>query len=79
MKAPSILVKSFILASKDFLFIFLSLDFFLSLEDKFLSVSLILRPLISSMNSYTQSLDLGDRWDDKVFLILYIVSNLILF
>ena len=29
--------------------------------------------------SYTQSLDLGDRWDDKVFLILYIVSNLILF
>ena len=29
--------------------------------------------------SYTQSLDLGDRWDDKVFLILYVVSNLILF
>ena len=29
--------------------------------------------------SYTQSLNLGDRWDDKVFLILYIVSNLILF
>ena len=29
--------------------------------------------------SYTQSLNLGDRWDDKVFLTLYIVSNLILF
>jgi hypothetical protein len=29
--------------------------------------------------SYTQSLNLVDRWDDKVFLVLYIVSNLILF
>ena len=29
--------------------------------------------------SYTQSLNLGNRWDDKVFLILYIVSNLVLF
>ena len=29
--------------------------------------------------SYTQSLNLNDRWDDKVFLVLYIVSNLILF
>ena len=29
--------------------------------------------------SYTQSLNLNERWDDKVFLILYIISNLILF
>jgi len=29
--------------------------------------------------SYTQSLNLENRWDDKVFLILYILSNLILF
>ena len=29
--------------------------------------------------SYTQSLNLENRWDDKVFLTLYIVSNLILF
>jgi hypothetical protein len=29
--------------------------------------------------SYLQSLNLNDRWDDKVFLVLYIVSNLVLF
>ena len=29
--------------------------------------------------SYTQSLNLDGRWDDKVYLILYIVSNLALF
>ena len=29
--------------------------------------------------SYTQSLNLENRWDDKVFLTLYIISNLILF
>jgi hypothetical protein len=29
--------------------------------------------------SYLQSLNLNDRWDDKVFLVLYVVSNLILF
>ena len=29
--------------------------------------------------SYTQSLNLENRWDDKVFLTLYIVSNLVLF
>jgi len=29
--------------------------------------------------SYTQSLNLGNRWDDKVFLTLYIASNLALF
>ena len=29
--------------------------------------------------SYTQSLNLENRWDDKVFLVLYIISNLALF
>ena len=29
--------------------------------------------------SYTQSLNLENRWDDKAFLVLYILSNLILF
>jgi len=29
--------------------------------------------------SYTQSLNLENRWDDKVFLTLYIVSNIVLF
>ncbi len=29
--------------------------------------------------SYTQSLNLENRWDDKVFLTLYIMSNLVLF
>ena len=29
--------------------------------------------------SFLQSLNLYERWDDKVFLVLYIVSNLILF
>ena len=29
--------------------------------------------------SYTQSLNLEDRWDDKIYLVLYIFSNLALF
>ena len=29
--------------------------------------------------SYLQSLNLDDRWDDKVFLVLFIISNLVLF
>jgi len=29
--------------------------------------------------SFLQSLNLSDRWDDKVFLILFIISNLVLF
>ena len=29
--------------------------------------------------SYTESLNLENRWDDKVFLTLYIVSNIVLF
>jgi len=29
--------------------------------------------------SYTQNLNLNNRWDDQLFLILYIISNLVLF
>ena len=29
--------------------------------------------------SFLQSLNLDDRWDDKVFLILFIISNIVLF
>ena len=29
--------------------------------------------------SFLQSLNLNDRWDDKVFLILFVISNLVLF
>ena len=29
--------------------------------------------------SYLQNLNLNDRWDDKVFLFLYVISNIILF
>ena len=29
--------------------------------------------------SYLQFLNLNDRWDDKVFLVLYVISNLVLF
>ena len=29
--------------------------------------------------SFLQSLNLNDRWDDKVFLVLFILSNLVLF
>jgi hypothetical protein len=42
-------------------------------------LALIASSLFGLIWSYLQSLDLNDRWDDKVFLVLYIMSNLILF
>ena len=42
-------------------------------------LALIASSLFGLIWSYLQSLDLNDRWDDKVFLILYIMSNLVLF
>ena len=42
-------------------------------------LALIASSLFGLIWSYLQSLNLNDRWDDKVFLILYITSNLILF
>jgi len=42
-------------------------------------LALIATSLFGLIWSYLQSLNLSDRWDDKVFLVLYVVSNLILF
>jgi len=42
-------------------------------------LALIASSLFGLIWSYLQSLNLNDRWDDKVFLVLYIVSNLVLF
>jgi hypothetical protein len=42
-------------------------------------LALMASSLFGLIWSYLQSLDLNDRWDDKVFLVLYIVSNLVLF
>ena len=42
-------------------------------------LALIASSLFGLIWSYLQSLDLNDRWDDKVFLVLYIIANIILF
>ena len=43
----------------------------------------VLALLASSLSgliwSFLQSLDLNNRWDDKLFLILFVISNLVLF
>ena len=42
-------------------------------------LALVASSLTGLIWSYLQSLNLNDRWDDKVFLVLFIVSNLVLF
>ena len=42
-------------------------------------LALIASSLFGLIWSYLQSLNLNDRWDDKVFLVLFIVSNIVLF
>ena len=42
-------------------------------------LALIASSLFGLIWSYLQSLNLSDRWDDKVFLVFYIISNLVLF
>jgi len=42
-------------------------------------LALIASSLFGLIWSFLQSLNLNDRWDDKVFLILFIISNLVLF
>jgi hypothetical protein len=42
-------------------------------------LALIATSLFGLIWSYLQYLNLYDRWDDKVFLVLYAVSNLVLF
>ena len=42
-------------------------------------LSLILTSFFGLTWSLLQSLNLNERWDDKVFLILFVISNLVLF
>ena len=42
-------------------------------------LALVATSLFGFIWSFLQSLNLNDRWDDKVFLVLFIVSNIILF
>ncbi len=42
-------------------------------------LALIATSLFGLIWSFLQSLNLQDRWDDKVFLILFIISNIVLF
>ena len=42
-------------------------------------LALIASSLFGLIWSFLQSLNLSDRWDDKVFLILFVISNLVLF
>jgi len=42
-------------------------------------LALVASSLFGFIWSYLQSLSLNNRWDDKLFLVLYIVSNLVLF
>ena len=42
-------------------------------------LALIGSSLLGLIWSYLQSLNLNDRWDDKVFLVFFMVSNLVLF
>jgi len=42
-------------------------------------LALIASSLFGLIWSFLQSLDLSNRWDDKVFLVFYILSNLVLF
>ncbi len=42
-------------------------------------LALIASSLFGLAWSFLQSLNLNDRWDDKVFLVFYILSNLVLF
>jgi len=42
-------------------------------------LSLLASSLFGLIWSFLQSLNLNDRWDDKLFLVLFIISNLVLF
>tara|TARA_A100001015_G_scaffold259483_1_gene303467 strand:- start:91 stop:891 length:801 start_codon:yes stop_codon:yes gene_type:complete len=42
-------------------------------------LALITSSLFGLIWSFLQSLNLNDRWDDKVFLFLFVISNLVLF
>ena len=42
-------------------------------------LALVASSLFGFIWSYLQSLNLNNRWDDKLFLILFIISNIVLF
>ncbi len=42
-------------------------------------LALIASSLFGLIWSYLQSMNLNERWDDKVFLVFYIVANIVLF
>ena len=42
-------------------------------------LALLASSLFGLIWSFLQSLDLNNRWDDKLFLVLFVVSNLVLF
>ena len=42
-------------------------------------LALVASSLFGLIWSYLQFLNLNDRWDDKLFLVLYVLSNLVLF
>ena len=42
-------------------------------------LSLLVSSLFGLIWSFLQSLNLNDRWDDKLFLVLFIISNIVLF
>ena len=42
-------------------------------------LALLASSLFGLIWSFLQSLDLNNRWDDKLFLILFVISNLVLF
>ena len=42
-------------------------------------LALVATSLFGLIWSFLQSLNLNDRWDDKLFLILFVISNLVLF
>ncbi len=42
-------------------------------------LALVASSLFGLIWSYLQSLNLNNRWDDKLFLILFIISNIVLF
>ena len=49
------------------------------LKQIYLYLALLASSFFGLVWSFLQSLNLNDRWDDKVFLILFIISNLVLF
>ena len=48
-------------------------------RSRFIVLSLLAAATFGLIWSFLQSLNLNNRWDDKLFFILFVISNLILF